>query len=71
MKAGWPVTLVENGAWFSTFTVGADGIVFGLAIEPAGTRSKECGEKYSVYTGTVVALYGHGDPIYTTTLVTP
>jgi len=71
VKAGWPVTLVEKGAWFATFTVGADGTVFGFAVEPAGTRRKECGEEYSVYTGTVVALDGHGDTIYTTTLVTP
>jgi hypothetical protein len=31
----------------------------------------ECGETSPVSTGTVVALDGHGDPIYTTTILAP
>lgn len=70
-KAGWPVTLAEKGAWFQTFAVGDAGAVFGYAIEHAGTAANSCGEKTATYSGTIVALDGHGDPIYTTTLVAP
>lgn len=71
VRAGWPVTLVETGAWFGTFIVVADGRVYGFAVEPAGTRPTDCGTKVTVHSGTVVAFDGHGDPIYTTTLVVP
>jgi hypothetical protein len=71
VMAGWPVTLVEKGAWFDTFAVGDDESVFGFALEPAGTEPNRCGGKSPVYSGTVVAFDGHGDPIYTTTLVAP
>lgn len=72
IRTGWPVTLTEAGAWFRTKAIGDDGRVYAFAVEPAGTRQDElCGDKSPVYSGTVVALDGHGDPIYTTTLVTP
>ena len=71
VRTGWPVTLLEAGAWFATTEVGAKGTVYGFAIEPAGTGRTECGPKQPLYSGTVVAFDGHGDPIYTTTLVAP
>ena len=71
VKAGWPVTLVEEGAWFYTFAVADDGTVFAYAIEPAGRGTNSCGGTGSVYSGTIVALDDHGDSIYTTTLVLP
>lgn len=71
IRTGWPVTLTEAGAWFRTKAIGDDGRVYAFAVEPAGTRRDECGDKSPVYSGTVVALDGRGDPIYTTTLVTP
>ncbi len=71
VKSGWPVTLVEAGAWFATGEVGAKGTAYGLAIEPAGTGRTECGPKQPLYSGTVLALDSHGDTIYTTTLVVP
>jgi hypothetical protein len=71
VKAGWPVTLVEKGAWFATFVVGDGGGVFGFAVEPARTRRNECGEVSRVFSGTIAALDGHGDPVYTTALVVP
>jgi len=71
VKAGWPVTLTEEGAWFETFAVADAGTVFGYAIEPAGTISDSCGGKSTTHSGTIVALDSHGDPTYTTTLVVP
>ncbi len=71
VKTGWPVTLVEAGAWFATTEVGAEGTAYGLAIEPAGTGRTECGPKQPLYSGTVVALDSRGDAIYTTTIVAP
>lgn len=71
VKPGWPVTLREKGAWFLTFAVGDRGIVFGYAIEPAGTEPDPDFGTCKVFSGTLVALDGHGDPIYTTTLVVP
>jgi hypothetical protein len=71
MLAGWPVTLKNGGSWFAGIAVGEDGTTYGYAVEPAGTRTKSCGETYTVYSGTIVALDGHGDSIYTTTLVLP
>lgn len=71
VKAGWPVTLAEKGAWFETFAVGDGGVVFGYALEPAGAeRNKDFGT-CTVFAGTIAALDEHGDPIYTTTLVAP
>ena len=71
VRAGWPVTLAEKGSWFASIAVGADKNVYAYAVEPAGTLRNECGEKYPVHSGTVVALDGHGDTIYTTTIVAP
>lgn len=71
VRTGWPVTLSQEGAWFEVFAVGDTGAVFGYAIERAGTVSNSCGGKSATYSGTVVALDAHGDPIYTTTLVVP
>jgi hypothetical protein len=71
VRPGWPVTLSDEGAWFETFEVGETGDVFGYAIERAGTISNSCGGKSATYSGTIVALDGHGDPIYTTTIIAP
>jgi len=71
VKSGWPVTLVEAGAWFAAMEVGAKGTTYGLAIEPAGTGRTACGPKQPLYSGTVLALDSHGDTIYTTTIVVP
>lgn len=70
-KPGWPVTLVETGAWFYAIAVGSAGTVYGYAVEPAGSRKNRCGEKAPVSSGTVVAFDGHGDQVYATTLVVP
>ena len=70
VNAGWPVTLAEKGAWFETFEVGDAGTLFGYALEPAGTTSNPCG-KATTYSGTILALDGHGDAIYTTTITVP
>ncbi len=71
VKAGWPVTLTEPGSWFAGIATDGDDLVFGYAVEPAGTRRNDCGEKDSVYSGTIVALDGHGDSIYTTAIIAP
>jgi hypothetical protein len=71
LRAGWPVTLVEKSAWFASVADDGGRAVFAYAVEPAGTRRNECGKKYPVYAGTVVAFNGHGDAVYTTTLVAP
>jgi hypothetical protein len=65
------VTLTEKGAWFATFAVGDGGVVFGYALEPAGTeRNKDFGT-CTTFSGTIAALDAHGDPVYTTTIVAP
>jgi len=71
MKPGWPVTLGEKRSWFASVAAGAGGFVYGYAVEPAGSRRNSCGEKDAVYSGTIVALDGHGDTVYTTTIVAP
>jgi len=71
VKAGWPVTLVEAGSWFASMAVSADTTLYAYAVEPARTRRNECGEVKTVYSGTIAALDGHGDPVYTTALVVP
>jgi hypothetical protein len=70
LKSGWPVTLSETASWFASIA-GTGRSVYGFAVEPAATRRNRCGETYQVSSGTVVALDGHGDTIYTTTLVAP
>jgi len=71
VRAGWPVTLTKNGAWFERFAVGQGGVVFGYVLEPAGTEPDPDFGTCKVFSGTIAALDAHGDPIYTTTLVAP
>lgn len=71
MKAGWPVALLAKGSGFVRVAAGPGGVVYAFAVEPAGSRRNDCGERYAVHAGTIVALDGHGDPIYTTAIVAP
>lgn len=69
-RDGWPVTLSEKGSWFASIA-GTGRSVYGYAVEPARSQHNRCGETYTAYSGTVVALDAHGDTMYSTTLVTP
>jgi hypothetical protein len=63
MQAGWPITLVNPGARFRSVAVAANGTVFGLAIEPAGTAGR--------HSATIVAIAANGSVIYRRTVVAP
>ncbi len=62
VRSGWPLTLSQAGSAFWSVSVGSDGTVYALAVEP------EAGDHRS---GTVVAIDPAGKVLYRRTILQP